>query len=128
MTNEDVVRALWTAFDVRDFERAASLLHPDFICDWPQSNERIRGVTNFIAVNKFYPGQWQIKVVRVVSSGAEVVTEVEVTLTPPAGEARLDHAVSFFTLHDSKIAHVREYWPEPYPAPDWRAQWVEILE
>lgn len=128
MDNENVVRALWQAFDDLDFEQAAALLHPGFVCDWPQSNERIRGIENYIMVNKFYPGQWRIKIVRLVAGGDEIVSEVEVQLTTPQGEAQLHRAVSFFTLRDGKIAHLREYWPEPYLAPDWRAQWVEVLE
>ena len=48
-------------------------------------------------------------------------------LTADNGAVRQDRAVSFFRLRDGKIAYLREYWPEPYAAPDWRAQWVEMM-
>ena len=34
-------------------------------------------------------------------------------------------AVSFFQLSDQLIHHVVEYWPDPFPPAEWRAQWVE---
>lgn len=127
MANSDVVRTLWQAFDRLDFELAREVLHTDFVCEWPQSRERIRGVDNYLAVNRHYPGKWRIYILRVVADADEVVTEVEVELTAENGAVRQDRAVSFFRLRDGKIAYLREYWPEPYAAPDWRAQWVEMM-
>jgi ketosteroid isomerase-like protein len=125
--HRQVVETLWQAFNALDFEAAAAVLHEDFICEWPQSQERIRGKANFIAVNQAYPGQWTIRILKAVACGQEVVTEVEVDLIKPDGAQQLDRAVSFFTLRDGKIIFLREFWPEPYAAPDWRAQWVEKL-
>ena len=38
------------------------------------------------------------------------------------------HQLSQFDtqIQDDKILNVEEYWAEPYPAPEWRKQWVEI--
>ncbi len=127
MANSDVVRTLWQAFDRLDFDLAREVLHEDFVCEWPQSRERIRGVDNFVAVNRHYPGRWRIYILRVVADADEVVTEVEVELTAENGAVRQDRAVSFFRLRGGKIAYLREYWPEAYAAPDWRAQWVEMM-
>lgn len=118
--SEKVVRALWNAFDRRDFAAAGALLSDDFVCEWPQSGERIRGRENFVAVNAHYPGEWRIRVLYAVVSGGEVATEVEATW----GEHRAV-AVSFFSVRAGRICRLREFWPEPYPAPDWRAAWVE---
>ncbi len=122
MTAEENVRALWAAFDRFDFQAAAPLLHDDFVCEWPQSQERIRGRDNFIAVNAHYPGQWRCSVRTLIVSGDAVVTETDVS----DGEVNFV-AVSFFTLAEDKIVHLREYWPEPYAAQDWRKQWVESI-
>lgn len=127
MANEEVVRILWQAFDRLDFDLAREVLHADFVCEWPQSRERIRGAENFIAVNRNYPGKWRIYILRIVADADEVVTEVEVELTAENGAVRQDRAVSFFRLRDGRIAYLREYWPEPFAAPDWRAQWVEKM-
>ncbi len=122
IANLQTVEALWDAFDRFDFDAAGDLLHDDFLCEWPQSGERIRGRANFVAVNKVYPGQWRCTIQRILVCGDEVVTETQVS----DGDTS-NTAISFFTLAGGKIVHLREYWPDPYPAPDWRAQWVERL-
>lgn len=120
--NREVVLALWEAFDRQDFAAAGALLADDFVCEWPQSGELIRGRDNFIAVNTHYPGEWHIRVARVVAGGDEVVTEAEASW----GEKRA-WAVSFFRLRGGQITHLREFWPDPYPPQDWRAGWVERI-
>lgn len=35
--------------------------------------------------------------------------------------------IKFFELRDGKIVRETDYWPEPYDAPEWRAQWVERM-
>ncbi len=49
-------------------------------------------------------------------------------------EASLDYgdeavylAVFIFELRDGKIAKETAYWSQPFPAPDWRAAWVERM-
>jgi ketosteroid isomerase-like protein len=56
--NRATVEQLWQLFDARDFEAAGALLHDDFVCEWPQSRERIRGRENYVAINQNYPGTW----------------------------------------------------------------------
>ncbi len=122
MTHRELVESLWHAFDRFEFAAVADLLHDDFVCEWLQSRERIRGRDNFIAINTHYPGQWRINIVRLVDSGDELVTEIVVT-----DGQKTDRAVSFFQFKDNKIYRIREYWLEPYAAPDWRQQWVEPM-
>ena len=121
--NRRVVLALWRAFDARDWDAAAALLHEDVVVDWPLSGERIRGRENVLAVNRHYPCDWAISVRRTVAEGDDVVSHVAVRL-----DGRTDHALSFFRLRDGRIAAVTEWWPEPYPAPEWRARWVGPIE
>lgn len=122
MINQQIVEALWAAFDRFEFEAVAPLLSDDFICDWPQSRERIRGRENFIAVQKFYPGKWRCTVKQIIVSGDTVITETAVS-----DGAVHNTAISFFTLRDGLIVHLREYWPDPMDAQAWRAQWVEQM-
>ncbi|MEQ8677907.1 MAG: nuclear transport factor 2 family protein [Aggregatilineales bacterium] len=122
LTNRDLVLALWDAFDRFEFEAVADLLHDDFICEWTQSAELIRGRDNFIAVNKHYPGRWRIHVNRLVDGGDVVVTEIHAVdgdVTNPA--------ISFFEFADRKIIKIREFWPDSMEAQSDRAQWVERL-
>ena len=115
-----LVRELWEKFEARDFPSAAELLREDFVCTWPQSRERIRGRDNFIAVNAHYPGDWHIRIERIIAEGDQVASEVQVDI-----DGRTEVAASFFELKDGKLWRLTEYWPEPYAAQAWRARWVE---
>src|SRR5262245_3165229 len=127
LNNRQIVEQFWQRLSAFDFEGAGELLHDEYICEWPQSRERIRGRANFVALNAAYPGRWVIAIQRLVASGDQVVSEVAMTNQLAPGEAPVV-AVSFFELQHGKIRYDRAYWPEPYPAPADRAQWVEPLE
>jgi ketosteroid isomerase-like protein len=120
--NQRVVEQLWQAIGRFDFAAAGDLLSDDYFCEWPQSRERIRGRESFVAVNKNYPGRWRISIQRLIASGSQVATEVTLSF-----DGQVARAVSFFELRDGKIVRETDYWPEPYDAPEWRAQWVERM-
>lgn len=119
-SNQQVIEALWAAFDRLAFEDVRPLLHDDFVCEWPQSREMIRGRDNFIAVNANYPGAWRITIRHLTACDDRVITEIEAR-----DGAECHTAISFFWLRDGQIVHLREFWPDPYPAPAWRSAWVE---
>jgi len=126
-TNRWVVEQLWQRMSAFDFDGAGELLHDDYICEWPQSRERIRGRANFVALNTAYPGRWVATIHRIVAAGDQVVSEVGLTNMLAPTQAPVV-AVSFFELRDGRIRYERDYWPEPYAAPADRAQWVEPIE
>jgi ketosteroid isomerase-like protein len=105
-----------------DFKAAGEFLHDDYVLEWPQSGERIRGRANFVAINENYPahGRWEFAVRRVVAEQDEVVSDVEVTDGVITGRA-----ITFSTIRDGKIAHQLEFWPDPFVPPGWRAEWTE---
>src|SRR5690349_8175367 len=107
--NKQVVEQLWADFNVFDFEAAGKLVSDDFICELPQSRERIRGRENFVGFNATYPGRWRTRVERIVACGDTVVTDV--ALWSGDETAR---AISFFELRDGKIVKETDYWPEPF--------------
>ncbi len=119
-----VVEQLWARFDAGDFD-VGDLLHDEFICEWPQSGESIRGRDNYVAVNAHYPRRVRIELRRVLAAGDTVVSEI--VATDAADPTRIDRAVSFFDFRDGKIIHLREFWPDPFEPEAWRAQWVERL-
>lgn len=115
----------WQAMQTNDFRAAAEWLHDDYVLDWPQSGERIRGRDNFAAINEHYPaaGRWQFTINRIVAEGDEVVSDVTVTDGQITGRA-----ITFSTVRNRKIVRQVEYWPDPFEAPAWRALWVEPAE
>lgn len=123
MTAKDVVLSFWKAMETNDFERASQWLSADFENYSPQSAELIRGRGNFAAVNTNYPtdGRWLFAINSMVAEGNQVVTDVSVT--DGTVKAR---AITFHTVENDLISKQREYWPDDYPAPEWRRQWVEI--
>jgi len=124
MNNKQILENFWETMKTNDFYAVAALLHDDYILEWPQSRERIRGRDNFAAINTYYPaeGKWQFKVNQIISDGDLVVTDVTVT-----DGSRTDRNITFSTVRDGKIAKQVEFWPEPFEAPAWRAQWVERI-
>jgi limonene-1,2-epoxide hydrolase len=126
-SSRQTVEQFWQRLSTFDFAGAGDLLHEDYVCEWPQSRERIRGRANFVALNAAYPGRWVIAIERIVACGDQVVTEV--TMRNQLAPAQVPVvAVSFFELNSGKIRYERDYWPEPYAAPADRAQWVEPLQ
>ncbi len=120
--HRQLVIELWQRLGRFDFAGAGELLHDDYVCEWPQSKERIRGRENFVALNSNYPGRWQAEVKRVIVEGNEAASEVILTY-----EDQTVIVASFYEMRDGKIYREADYWPEPYAAPEWRAQWVEEM-
>lgn len=122
MNPKDVVLRFWKTMGSNDFFAASELLHDDFILEWPQSGERIRGRENFAQLNTAYPsgGVWTFAVERIIAEGDNVATVITVT-----DGTRTDRAITFSTVRDERIWRQVEYWPEPFDAPAWRANWIE---
>jgi ketosteroid isomerase-like protein len=116
------IERFWETMGTNDFHAVGELLHDEFLLEWPQTDERIRGRENFAAVNTHYPaaGRWRFTINRLVADESGGVSDVTVT-----DGTQLDRAISFFSLRDGKIWHVTEYWPENDTAPEWRSSWVE---
>ncbi|MEM1265755.1 MAG: nuclear transport factor 2 family protein [Pseudomonadota bacterium] len=121
MTPAETLRAFWASMATNDFAAAALLLAPEIEVHWPQSGEVIRGRADFAALNAAYPttGLWRFRIDRMVAEGAEVVTDVLVQ-----NDVMNARAITFSTVTDGRIARQVEYWPDPFPAPEWRAAWV----
>ncbi|QJQ95139.1 MULTISPECIES: nuclear transport factor 2 family protein [Halomonadaceae] len=123
-TAGDVVREFWRLMATNDFYSVMAVLVSEFVLEWPQSNERIRGAERFARMNAEYPahGRWQFTLNRVVEGDGEVVTEVAIT-----DGVQSATAISFFTVEKGRIIRLVEYWPEPYSAPVGRAHLVEPM-
>lgn len=123
--NRRVVERFWEAMKANDFRAAGELLHDEYVLEWPQSKERIRGRENFVAINENYPaeGTWSFTVHRIVADGGEVATDVSVT-----DGTQSARAVTFSEVRDGRISRQTEFWPDPYEAPEWRSRWIETAE
>jgi limonene-1,2-epoxide hydrolase len=122
--NKQVIEGFWAAMQTNDFQAAGEFLHDDYVLEWPQSGEQIRGRANFVAINKNYPahGRWEFTVHRIIAEGNEVISDVGVTDGVINGRA-----ITFSTVQDGRIIHQIEFWPDPFEPPGWRAEWVEKM-
>lgn len=123
-TNRQLVERFWQTMNTNDWEAVGRLLHDDYTLDWPQSGERIRGRDHFVAVNAHYPaaGPWRFAIHRLVADDDSAASDVLVSA--PGIAARV---VSFFEPRNGLIWRMTEFWPDPFPAAPWRAQWVERI-
>ena len=123
-TAVDIVRQFWTLMQSNDFAAVATVLAPDFVLEWPQTKERIRGAERFVRVNAEYPahGRWDFAIHRIVGDERDAVSDVDIT----DGVLRA-RAISFFETADGRVRRIVEYWPEPYEPPANRAHLVERM-
>ncbi|MFF0304792.1 nuclear transport factor 2 family protein [Streptomyces sp. NPDC004562] len=125
MEPSKTVQLLWDRMQARDWAGVGALLADDVTVEWPVSGERIRGRENYVRVNAEYPEGWSIEVLRIVASGSDVVSEVQV----PHDTMGTHRVASSWTVEDGLITEGREYWTElgADPSPAWRAPYVERL-
>lgn len=121
------------------------LLAEDYVEEYPQSGEVIRGRHNMISIIENYPGRdgdmslgraetLSVKgfdayrpvaptfaVVRVEGAGDSGVATVRATY-PDGSQWWI---VSIYSLKGDRIARMRTFFAPDFPAPEWRAQWVE---
>lgn len=108
-----------------DFHAVKAVLADDFVLEWPQTKERIRGAENFAKLNVAYPAQgpWKFEINRIVANANDAVSDT--SITDGVMQAR---AITFFTTDGNLISKIVEFWPEPYDAPFDRSQFVERID
>jgi SnoaL-like protein len=107
-----------------DADAEYELRHEDFVAEMPQSGERIRGRDNMRAMQRAFPPDRTptFRVRRITGSGDVWTVEA---VGDYGGEIFL--VVCVFEFSDGKIARETRYYPQPFEAPEWRAQWVEPM-
>jgi ketosteroid isomerase-like protein len=99
----------------------------DFVEEWPQSGERIRGRDNSKAINDNYPQMTgsnpKMKLRRITGEGSVWVAEGTIDY----GDGTPISYVGITELRDGKIARITEYFANPFEAPAWRSKWVEKM-
>jgi ketosteroid isomerase-like protein len=121
----EIVRQFWERMQTNAYRTAGELLSDDYVLEWPQSLERLRGRENFARLNEEYPtqGRWNFVINRIVGNATEAASNVSVS-----DEAVRARVITFSTVRDGKIVKQVEFWPEDYPAPENRRHLVEMME
>ena len=127
--NRTIVEQFMQAMAANDWEAQERLLTDDFVEEYPQSGERIRGNENRRAIAENYPGGEPTetnadgpKPAVITGTGDHFTATGQIKY--PNGE--IWHVVSLIELRDGKIARMTDYFGAPFEAPAWRAPYVEV--
>jgi len=113
----------WAASDANDFETEHLIYHEDAVLDYPQSGERTRGRTNIQSQRAGQPSKKRFTVRRIIGGGNLWVTELILTY-----DGKPTYTVSIMEFRGDKVARETQYFADPFPAPAFRAQWVERMD
>ena len=122
-TTRRLVAAFWAAMQANDWAAAAALFVDDYMLHWPQSGEQILGGDNRRGVYGAFPQLPTVTPRRLLAVGDLVVAEAALDYGGP-----VFLAVFIFEFRDGRIARETAYWSEPFEAPQWRAEWVQLAE
>ena len=122
MTHKECVETLWKAFDEQRWDDAGLVLDDGFIADWVVTNERL-DKTNFLNVNRNYPGKWHTELQHFEQTETGGVSVVHVYALD--NQARF-YAVTFYKFKGNKISHIQEYWSTVEHAPEWRKEYGQL--
>jgi hypothetical protein len=124
---EDKVREAlnlhWQASAAGNADVEHDIYDDDAICDYPQSGERIFGRRNLQALRSHHPGKPSgFKVRRMLGRGDLWITEYTIDY-----QGRAAFTVSIMEFRDGKVVHETQYFADPFEAPAWRSQWVQVI-
>lgn len=110
------VKSFWEDIGSQNWNALPKYFAPKAVIDWPNTNERFNA-ESFIRVNREYPGNWDISIVRIEHTESKIIT---VALVKERGGESSFYATSFFEFEDMQITQLTEYWSENGEPPAWR--------
>jgi SnoaL-like domain len=113
----------WAASDANDFVTEHLIYREDAVLEYPQSGERTRGRSNIQGQRASQPNKKRFTIRRITGSGDLWVTEFILTY-----DNKPSYTVSIMEFTDDKVARETQYFADPFPAPAFRAQWVERMD
>jgi SnoaL-like domain len=100
----------------------------DFVEEWPQSGERIRGKGTVKRINEGYSAATgtspKMTLRRITGEGDIQVVEATIDY----GDGTPVSYVGIAEFKAGKLARITEYFASPFEAPAWRADFVERME
>jgi len=113
----------WAASDANDFKTEHLIYLEDAVLEYPQSGERTRGRSNIQNQRASQPSKKRFSIRRIIGSGDLWVTEYILTY-----DGKPSCTVSIMEFSGVKVARETQYFADPFPAPAFRAQWVERMD
>ncbi|NJD29628.1 MAG: nuclear transport factor 2 family protein [Chloroflexi bacterium] len=126
--NTQLARLFEAALSSNDFRAVMDLLKTsatdDFIQEWPQSGERLTKEGSLRLAEAYGEksgSEPTFTYRRMLGSGDIFVVEG----TMDYGDGVPVSYVGIGEIRDGKVARMTEYFANPFPAPEWRAEFVE---
>jgi len=146
-SNREVLERFNEMVNNRELDHFDEVLTPDFVQEMPQSCERVVGIENFRKTIEMMPGASEtalqfrqgtfieagrphylmtptFNVVKVEDAADQIASYLKAKY-PDGSEW---YIVSFATFRDGKIAKWVGFFAPFYESPQWRTEWVEIME
>ena len=115
------VESFWATAEARDWAAFADTLAEDVLYTCPQTRERVHGRDRYVRFNREYPGDWNLRIERIVAEPERAGTWIHFAV----GREEM-YGITFFTAdREGHIATVTDFWPEPYEPPTGREHLVE---
>jgi ketosteroid isomerase-like protein len=141
-SNREVVERYAKALVDHDYDAMDQLRHADYVCEYPQSGERIRGTAHVRAIMENYPSRPDITTGAVIGSEdvwvptpvgtllkimgtGDVYTTLARFMYP--GDSRPWHLATVIELRDGKVVKETTIFGAAFDPPEWRARWVERM-
>src|SRR5918995_538206 len=119
-------KSLTGLFPTLSAEAEYETRHDDYVMEMPQSGERIRGRDTMRAFQRSFADNSNPPTIHLrrvtVKEGLWIVEGVN-----DYGEGRVFTIVLILELKDGKIWRDTRYYAEPFDAPQWRAELVELM-
>jgi len=141
--NERMARAM----NERNFDEYETLLTEDYVGEYPQSGEVIRGPKNARAIVEQYPGMLpkgtiDMKSARIAATDARWLRTPTFTVVRAEGTGNVGVSamksqypdgshwwvINFYELRDGRLARSTTFFAPTFEAPDWRKPYVETRE
>ena len=121
--NRKTIEKFVDCLNNHNMEDFYELFHDDYIEEYPQSGERIRGKDNLRKVYENFKDLPEVKAYSLECSGNLGV--LEMLLDYPQGGTY--NACEIIKFKNGKITHLKAYFAQPFEAADWRSEWVEMM-
>ncbi len=110
----------WAASELGDIDAEHEMYAEDAVLEYPQSGERFRGRGRIKAQRGGHAAERHFTVLRILGAGGLWVSECVITY-----DGAPTYSVSVMELAGGLVAHERQYFASPFPAPASRAALAE---
>lgn len=112
----ELIERYWACARARDWSGFGALLHPEVVYEVPQTRERVRGREAYVEFNATWPDDWDADVLEVIANGERGFSRIAF-YPNRLDRSQVQHGLCVFGFRDGLIAHLLDYWPEPYEPP-----------